>query len=43
MVISHFVVWCGDIEDFAVRVATDHLDIDAIADWLKRHLQMRVS
>ena len=32
-----FVARCGELEDFAVRVATDHLDIDAIADWLKRH------
>ena len=38
-----FVARCGELEDFAVRVATDHLDIDAIADWLKCHLQMRVS
>jgi len=34
-----FVARCGELEDFAVRVATDHLDIDAIADWLKRHSQ----
>ena len=26
-----------ELEDFAVRAATDHLDIDAIADWLERH------
>lgn len=38
-----FVARCGELEDFAVRVATDHLDIDAIADWLKRHSRMRVS
>ena len=38
-----FVVRRGELEDFAVRVATDHLDIDAIADWLKRHSQTRVS
>ncbi|HUS25935.1 MAG TPA: type II toxin-antitoxin system death-on-curing family toxin [Nevskiaceae bacterium] len=25
------------LEDFAVRVATDHLDIPAIAAWLKTH------
>ena len=31
------------LENFAVRVATDHLDIDAIADWLERHSQTRVS
>jgi len=35
-----FVVRRGELEDFAVRVATDHLDIDAIADWLKRHSQV---
>ena len=32
-----------ELENFAVRVATDHLDIDAIADWLERHSQTRVS
>ena len=32
-----FVARCGELEDFAVRVATDHLAIDALADWLKRH------
>ena len=26
-----------ELENFAVRVATDHLDIDAITDSLKRH------
>ena len=26
-----------ELENFAVRVATNHLDIDAIADWLERH------
>ncbi len=26
-----------ELENFAVRVATDHLDIDAVADWLERH------
>ena len=26
-----------ELENFAVRIATDHLDIDAIADWLERH------
>ena len=35
-----FVARRGELEDFAVRVATDHLDIDAIADWLKRHSQV---
>ena len=27
----------GEIEDFAVRVAVEHLDIPAIAVWLKAH------
>ena len=35
-----FVARRGELEDFAVRVATNHLDIDAIADWLKRHSQV---
>ena len=26
-----------ELENFAVRAATDHLDIDAIADWLECH------
>lgn len=29
----------GELEDFAVRVATDHLDVPAIADWLRQHCQ----
>lgn len=33
----NFTAQRGELESFAVRVATDHLDIDAIADWLKRH------
>jgi len=32
-----------ELEISAARVATDHLDIDAIADWLERHSQTRVS
>ena len=31
-----FIARRGELEEFAVRVATNHLDIDAIADWLKR-------
>lgn len=27
----------GELEDFAVSVATNHLDISAIADWLQKH------
>lgn len=34
-----FVARCGELEDFAVRVTTDHLDIGTIVDWLKRHSQ----
>lgn len=33
----NFIAQRGELENFAVRIATDHLDIDAIADWLKRH------
>ena len=33
----NFIAQRGELEDFAVRVATNHLDIDAIADWLERH------
>lgn len=32
-----FIASPGELEDFAVAVATDHLDIDAITDWLKAH------
>ena len=39
----NFTAQRGELEKFAVRVATDHLDIDAIADWLKRHSQTRAS
>ena len=39
----NFTAQRGELENFAVRVATDHLDIDAIADWLKRHSQTRAS
>lgn len=27
----------GEIEDFAVHIAVEHLDISAIADWLSQH------
>lgn len=33
----NFTAQRGELENFAVRVATKHLDIDAIADWLERH------
>lgn len=29
----------GELEDFAVRIATDRLDIPAITDWLRLHTQ----
>jgi death-on-curing protein len=32
-----FVTQKGELEDFAVRVATEHLDVAAIAAWLKAH------
>lgn len=27
----------GEIEDFAVKVATEHLEVPVIAKWLKKH------
>lgn len=27
----------GELEDFAVKIATDHLDVPAIAAWLESH------
>ena len=33
----NFIAQRGELENFAVRVAIDHFDIDAIADWLERH------
>ena len=32
-----FVAKKGELEDFAVQVATEHLDIPAIAAWLEMH------
>jgi death on curing protein len=32
-----FVAKKGELEDFAVQVATEHLDVPAIAAWLKTH------
>lgn len=31
----------GEVEDFAVAVATDHLEVEAIADWLRGHSEPR--
>ncbi|QJU07337.1 type II toxin-antitoxin system death-on-curing family toxin [Candidatus Saccharibacteria bacterium oral taxon 488] len=36
----NFTAQRGELENFAVRVATDQLDIDAIANWLKCHSQV---
>lgn len=36
----NFTAQRGELENFAVRIATDQLDTDAIADWLKRHSQV---
>ena len=36
----NFTAQRGELEKFAVRVATDQLDIDAIANWLKCHSQV---
>ncbi len=33
----------GELEDFAVTVATDHLEVEAIAAWLRDHSQAVVS
>ena len=33
----HFRAKPGEIENFAVKVATDHLDVPAIAAWLRMH------
>lgn len=32
-----FAAKTGELEDFAVRVATDHLSVDDISAWLKLH------
>lgn len=32
-----FIAKKGELEDFAVQVATKHLDVPAIAVWLERH------
>lgn len=33
----HFKIQSGEIEDFAVRIATDKLDVPLIAQWLRDH------
>ncbi len=32
-----FIAKKGELENFAVKVATDNLDVDQIAEWLKSH------
>ena len=32
-----FVAKQGELEDFAVRIATEHLDVPAVAIWLESH------
>lgn len=32
-----FIARSGEIEDFAVKIATEHLDIPAIVRWLAEH------
>ena len=32
-----FVAKEGELEDFAVKIATDHLEVSAIAEWLRAH------
>lgn len=34
----HFDAISGELEDFAVRIATDYLSIAEIADWLRAHV-----
>lgn len=36
---TYLTVSPKELEDFAVSVATDHLDVDAIATWLSAHSQ----
>jgi len=34
----HFLAQAGEIENFAVRVATEHFDVPKISSWLSEHL-----
>lgn len=38
----HFQARNGEIEDFAVRIATSHLDIPEITVWLEAHSSQRI-
>lgn len=33
----NFTAKVGELEDFAVKVATDHLTVEAVASWLEEH------
>lgn len=33
----HFVAKRGGLEDFAVKITTDHMDVPVIALWLQQH------
>jgi death on curing protein len=37
---ADFTAKQGELEDFAVKVATDHLDVPVIAAWLKSHCEV---
>lgn len=36
-----FIAKTGELEDFAVKVAVDKLDVPAIADWLEKNSKKR--
>ena len=35
---KRFIFNAGELEDYAVNIATDHLDIPQISNWLKTHI-----
>lgn len=35
----HFIARIGEIEDFAVKIATDRLDVPAVAAWIRKNLE----
>jgi len=36
----HFTAQAGEIENFAVQIATDNMDVPAIAAWLRTHADL---
>lgn len=40
---ASLIMQTGELEDFAVRVATEHLDIQSIASWLEQHCQKKLT